>query len=300
MNLGQVTGNCFKESDSVGIAKRILERNRKIKTYFNENDKRTNLDGQLTIIRRGYERITVDVQIKTLPENYSDVNGYYYDCDTKVFNVVKAKVTQNPVILLLVDIINEKVYTILCTTDYVQKLRVKEQFVKRIRFSDEELFDELEFINKIYEVVKIIENDKQVEVKCGVIRSVLKKRNKPLEEDYQLIYVQNSIKGYLTSYSHVTPGKKYNIILIKIDDENKYEKIQVLIDKNIININRSIQRTRAKDSDIINILYEFVFIYDRPLLYKSAGVPLFYIDNTGGLMQNNIWLLKAELIDKEW
>lgn len=302
MNLGQVTSNSFKESDAVGIAKSVIEENRNIKTYFSENDKRANLDGQLTIIRLGYERITVDVQIKTLPEYYAeDSSGFFYDCDTKVFNVVKVKVTQNPVVLILVDIVEEKVFTFLITMALVHKLGIENQKTKRIRFNDSNLFKEEVFLDEIYRYVRIIESNNELEVKCEAIRSILVKRNKPLMADYQLVYTNNEIEGYLTSYYHIGSEKKINVILLKMVSKGKDEVIQVRLGSEIIQAHRSNPRTSATDSDVINILYEFVFIYNKPLFYKNADIPMFYIDNEGGgILRKDVWSLKAERIEKEW
>ena len=107
MNLGSINENDFKESKAVAIAKNIIEENRCFKTFFCEMDKRPNLDGHMSFIYKNQERMIIEVQIKTLPQNYclskSRVSKYYYDCDTKVFNVVKENVSLNPVSLILVD-----------------------------------------------------------------------------------------------------------------------------------------------------------------------------------------------------
>ena len=92
INLGKVSNNDFKESKSVTIIRKIMETNGNIKVRTNEADKIPNLDGKIMILdKNSMERISIEVQIKTLPPSYSETNPYKYSCDTKVFNVVKYK-----------------------------------------------------------------------------------------------------------------------------------------------------------------------------------------------------------------
>ena len=52
MNLGSINENDFKESKAVAIAKNIIEENRCFKTFFCEMDKRPNLDGHMSFIKK--------------------------------------------------------------------------------------------------------------------------------------------------------------------------------------------------------------------------------------------------------
>ena len=92
------------------MLKILLKKIDVLKHFFCEMDKRPNLDGHMSFIYKNQERMIIEVQIKTLPQNYclskSRVSKYYYDCDTKVFNVVKENVSLNPVSLILVDTYN--------------------------------------------------------------------------------------------------------------------------------------------------------------------------------------------------
>lgn len=163
INLGKVSNNDFKESKSITIIRRIMETNGNIKVRTNEADKIPNLDGKIMILdKNSMERITIEVQIKTLPSSYSETNPYKYSCDTKVFNVVKYNVTFNPVVLLLVDETSEKIYWKYISKDYANSLNIKNQNNKTITFTDKDLFIESNFLNCMINAFKkigiIIEN----------------------------------------------------------------------------------------------------------------------------------------------
>lgn len=296
VNLGKISNNSFKESRAVNVAKKTFEINNSIKTYFSEMDKRANLDGQLTILSGKYERITVDVQIKALPNCYERNNNFYYDCDTKVFNVVKEKVTQNPVVLILVDVNKEKVYYKLLTREYVLGLHIKNQVTKRINFNAKDLFNEETFITEVCEYIKIVKSNVSLYVDEMMIYDTLMKKSKPHHEDYKFVYKNGNITGYLTVFFFDTSyDSSLKLHMIKMSDGEQYEKIQIQINKEYLYVNRSIQRTSATDSDICNILYNIANIYERSLLFESAGIPTFIIKQDGC-----IWSLHAERVEKDW
>lgn len=112
VNIGKISDNDFKESKSISLIRELLEKNGKIKVRATEADKIPDLDGRVSILDQNkHDRIIVEVQSKTLPEEYDENKPYHYDCDTKVFNVVKYNKSFNPVVLFLSDI-NKKSYII--------------------------------------------------------------------------------------------------------------------------------------------------------------------------------------------
>lgn len=155
VNLGKVSSNDFKESDSITIIRELMEKNQKIKVRTSEADKIPNLDGKVMILdSNSMERITVEVQVKTLPVKYQSSNPYKYSCDTKVFNVVKHNVTFNPVVLLLVDVINKKLYWKYISKEYVQSLDIEHKESKTIQFDDNDLYEEDNFILTMIKIFK--------------------------------------------------------------------------------------------------------------------------------------------------
>lgn len=79
INMGKVSDNDFKESNSITIIREILEKNKRVKVRAQEADKTPNLDGKLMILdNNSMERITIDIQAKTLPIDYKyDFNIIY-------------------------------------------------------------------------------------------------------------------------------------------------------------------------------------------------------------------------------
>lgn len=299
--------NDYKESDAVSIAKKIIQKNRKFRTYFTEMDKRGNLDGSMTIINDGYERIIIDVQIKALPKDYScrnKIHKYRYDCDTKIFNVVRLNLTLNPVVLILVDTSREKVFCILLTRQYVSDLRINTKRTKRIFFDDENEFDDDKLIGKIYEYNRILNTDTPVRVYVEEIKKEICRKKKIHHKNdsleyYRLVYERNNIRGYLSNFilEECKPVRICLLCMYDIQNDEK-EYIQLETEKSFIHLNRSTKRTSAKDSDIVNILYEIAFFTKKEILFKSAGVPVYLIHRI--LLQGDIWRLRAEQIEKDW
>lgn len=148
INLGKDSENDFKESKSITIIRNQMEKGMKIKVRTNEADKLPNLDGKIMILdNNSMERISVEVQIKTLPKDYNDKNPYKYSCDTKVFNSVLYNTTFNLVVLLLVDEENEKIYWKHISKEYAKRLNIGTQKDKTIYFDENDLFIQEKFID---------------------------------------------------------------------------------------------------------------------------------------------------------
>ncbi|MBQ3408526.1 MAG: DUF4365 domain-containing protein [Clostridia bacterium] len=156
VNMGKITDNDFKESKSISLIRDLLEKNNKIKVRTTEADKIPDLDGRVSILDTNkHDRIIVEVQSKTLPEEYNEDNPYHYDCDTKVLNVVKYNKSFNPVVLFLSDIKNKKLYYKLITKEYIKELNFSNQENKRIKFDDNDLYEEEKFIKEIVEYARL-------------------------------------------------------------------------------------------------------------------------------------------------
>ena len=152
INLGKIDENSFKESKAASIARFFLEENNKIKTHFMEMDKTPNFDGKLMILDNSFERVTVEVQIKTLPRSIkkNEQGQFSFCCDTKAMNCVIKNVTFNPVVLLVVDIENICVYYKILTKEFVMDLDIGNKMTKTIGLSEEDKFQEDKFIKQIY------------------------------------------------------------------------------------------------------------------------------------------------------
>ncbi|WP_022755587.1 hypothetical protein [Butyrivibrio fibrisolvens] len=234
--LGKITENDWKESASINIAIEAFEANKKIKTYFAKQDKRPNFDGSLSIIEKNEEIITVEVQIKTLPSDYSYKKitdyQYRYSCDIKIFSAVIRRTTLNPVALVLVDKNKRIVFVKLITKGYIKSLGIGNQVSKLIRFSDDDILDVDKFIDDVKKYRKL-QFDKKISAETPVVVDVeainreLRRRkrhyNKIEHDDYSLVYIRNNIRCYLSNFLH-DREKPYHVIMLKISDGLVKEK----------------------------------------------------------------------------
>lgn len=156
VNMGKISDNDFKESKSISLIRDLLEKNNRIKVRTTEADKIPDLDGRISILDKNkHDRIIVEVQSKTLPEEYNENKPYHYDCDTKVLNVVKYNKSFNPVVLFLSDIKNNKLYYKIITKEYINQLNFNNQETKRIKFDDNDIYEENKFIEQIVDYAKL-------------------------------------------------------------------------------------------------------------------------------------------------
>lgn len=238
INLGKVTENDFKESDSVTVLRKIVEKNRRIKVRNLEAEKIPNLDGKLMILDDNMvERNTIEIQIKTLPHGYDKSKPYKYSCDTKAFNVVLYHITLNPVVLIMVDTVNEKVYWKNITKQYAQSLKIDFQKNKTVYFTDKDLFDENKFIkemNSSYEQLfeKLDSNNIN---KSTIITNVAEKSDDYIELQTQVDRLNNMFENELLevkkrffkdvwkfgiAYDKYENGSAIGIYLIMIGENN--------------------------------------------------------------------------------
>lgn len=218
INLGKIDKNGFKESKSALIARYFIEMNNNIKTHFMEMDRTPNFDGKLMILDGSFERLTVEVQIKTLPRNVrkDEDSKFSFSCDTKAMNCVIKNVTFNPVVLIVVDLDTPSVYYKILTRDFVSGLKIGNKKTKRIWLSEEDRFQANKFIKQIYRQVKITETDVDCLTECGKIRESI--RNAEMITKEELLHFQYD-KDYIhinrapSSLLDVTDADIANIIL---------------------------------------------------------------------------------------
>ncbi|MBZ0312752.1 DUF4365 domain-containing protein [Clostridium butyricum] len=299
INLGKIDENGFKESKSATLARLIIEENNRIKTHFLEMDRTPNFDGKLMILEGQFERITVEVQIKTLTKKKINSNGeFLFDCDTKAMNSVTEKVTFNPVVLIVVDIKERKVYYKLLTKEYVSDLNIGNKKTKRIYLSSEDEFVEDKFIKEICQEVKITKTDVDCIIECGLIREIIEKSNNITKEKYKLVYIRDKVKGYFTSYKFIygdNNEKSLPIGNIKMIFNNVEEILSFQYDRDYIHINRQpSDLLDVTDADIANIILEVSKYVKKPILYTNSGKPTFWFD------ERFMWQLRAEEINLDW
>lgn len=299
INLGKVDRNAFKESKSASIARWRLEENNKIKTHFLEMDKTPNFDGKAMILEDSFERITVEVQIKTLSNNSlkSTTGELSFSCDTKAMNCVLKNVTFNPVVLLVVDTNKLDVYYKILSREYVESLDIGAQKTKKIVLTTDDIFQDDKFIREIYQQVKITETDFNCITECGKICDSIRNAEHITRKNFQLVYQRCKIEGYFTTYKHMFNNGESSLIVsfIKMKDINTTEQIYFQYDKDYIHINRvPSEGTTITDADYANIVLEVAKEINKPILYTNLGKPIYWFNAP------YLWQLRAEEIKLDW
>ena len=298
VNLGKISASDFKESQSAAIARFFVEKNNRIKTHFLEMDKTPNFDGKAMILDGSFERITVEVQIKTLPKHAKKKDGTIsFQCDTKAMNCVLYEVTLNPVALLVVDCDDCRVYYKLLTKEYVMSLDIGAQETKNISLSESDIFQDNKFINEVCNQIKLVNTDCECITECKLIRDIINNAQNTLEENFQLVYQRDVVKGYFTAYRIDYKDIQKTIIIgkIKMQFGELTEPLFFHFDKDFIRINRSpSEKYDIKDTDIANIILEIAKELKKPILYTNAGKPTFWFELP------SLWQLRSKQIDLDW
>lgn len=118
----------FDESEEVRILSGVLESKRKIKTFFKENDRTPNHDGNFEITNDDQTpKKQFIVQIKKIENLVPKKSGknkgkYVYNLDTAFLYYVKEKVTESPAIYFVVDIVTKNIFWIYLSDEKLMAL----------------------------------------------------------------------------------------------------------------------------------------------------------------------------------
>lgn len=118
----------FDESEEVRILSGVLESKRQIKTFFKENDRTPNHDGNFEIInndRTPKKQFIVQIKkVENLKPKKSGKNKgkYVYSLNTAFLYYVKEKVTESPAIYFVVDIITKNIFWLYLSDEKLMSL----------------------------------------------------------------------------------------------------------------------------------------------------------------------------------
>lgn len=294
INLGRIDDSSFKESRAAAIARLTLEEHNRIKTHFMEMDKTPNFDGKLMILDGQFERITVNVQIKSISNIRETDGAFRFRCDTKAMNCVLKNVTFDPVVLIVVDTTAKSVHYKLLTKEFVSKLEIGTQKTKTLCFSEEDLFREDIFIKRIYREVKITNADTDCLVECALIRSMIKNGGSESDEHFQLVYQRGDVCGYFATYRYTSSTASFLLSKIRMEYRGKCETLHFQHDKDFIHINRTGSLLEVTDADIANIVLEAAKEVEKPIIYTVWGKPVYWFD------MPLLWQLRSEEIKLPW
>ena len=160
-NIGGYDKNYKYDRKAVNFLEGFLLESDLIVPHFEAEDKLPNLDGYLEICEPSNQKINpigrFDVQIKSLNHNYCNDNvcdnieySYKYSCDTKVVNVVLEALTYNPVLLILVDNRDKRIFWKYMSEQYCLELDVGTKVKKTLYFNET---DEITDSNEWYDIL---------------------------------------------------------------------------------------------------------------------------------------------------
>ncbi len=149
----------FDEAKEIRILSEILESNHKIKTFFKENDRTPNHDGNFELVESdGEPKKQFIVQIKKVSSLSQCVSGknkgkFVYSLDTSFLYYVKAKVTESPAIYFVVDVDFKRVFYIYLSDEKLMSMDFEGKEHISYAFSEDEIITD---INAFYtELLKI-------------------------------------------------------------------------------------------------------------------------------------------------
>ena len=163
-NIGGYDVNYKYDRKAVNYLDSVLLDSEYIIPHLESGDKMPNFDGHIELCGEAERKIIpigrFDVQIKSLNCDYRNDNtryhkecAYKYSCDTKIINVVLQGVTCNPVLLLLVDSQNKRIFWKHMSIEYCLELDVGNQIEKTMYFDDiDELTDPNEWYRTLHKI----------------------------------------------------------------------------------------------------------------------------------------------------
>lgn len=188
--------NAFDEAKAIRILSDFLESKNSIKTFFGENDKTPNHDGYFEILK-GEESIKKQfvVQIKKVENLQREITGknsgkYLYDLKTNFLHYIKEKVTENPAIYFIVDIITNNIFWLYLSDEMLMNLDFEGQESKRYAFSDNDILTDIDAFEKIVNQIADERNKKFVnktEEEIAEIQEAIEYLNSLLNGDLSFI-----------------------------------------------------------------------------------------------------------------
>ena len=154
--ISKVTGNDFNESTGNRILQGELEKNHRIKTFFNENDKTPNTDGYFEVLdRHGTSMKRFVVQIKTVNKLRQLRSGEFsYSADTAFLQYILENIDQNPAVFFIVDIATLTVYFKFLSLDYLLSLKIGQKHRMTLHLNKKDSLNEDAFFSICMSIIR--------------------------------------------------------------------------------------------------------------------------------------------------
>lgn len=145
----------FNESDAIRKLANVLESEKKIKTFFKENDRTPNYDGSFELINQDCTpKKQFIVQIKKVENLTPNIRGankgkYVYSLETAFLYYVKEKVTESPAIYFVVDISNDNIFWIYLSDEFLMNLDFEGKYEVSYAFTESDKLKDVKEFTKV-------------------------------------------------------------------------------------------------------------------------------------------------------
>ena len=185
----------FDESKEISILKLLLESKRSIKTFFGENDKTPNHDGFFELVDTETKQPTKQfiVQIKkgdVLHINSDGSRSFLFD--TAFLFYVKARVTENPAIIFVVELSTLKCFYKYLSDDYLAQLNFEGKANVTLRFHDKDQITNVDVFYKELRKIVAERNQKLIKNQGGELHQK--------EEKMELVTLLKNMYPITTEY----------------------------------------------------------------------------------------------------
>lgn len=147
--------SAFNEGKAIRILEDCLEKNRRIKTFFKENDRTPNYDGSFELIEgNGTPKKQFIVQIKKTKALKTSTTGkhagkFAYRMQTEFLFYVKNKVVESPAIYFVVDVENEVIFYVYLSYELLISLDFEAKSSITFWFDKTDILEEDSFYHKM-------------------------------------------------------------------------------------------------------------------------------------------------------
>ena len=186
----------FNESEAINILSSVLEANKTIKTFFGENDRTPNHDGFLELVSHDMSpKKQFIVQIKKVENLEPNVRGsrkgkYVYPLKTNFLYYVKKKVTENPAIYFVVDIVSKKIFWLYLSDEKLMEIDFEGKAKVSYAFSEEDTITDISVFSKQLNAIATRRNSlflRKTPAEIAEIQDALDYINGSLDQDLSVI-----------------------------------------------------------------------------------------------------------------
>ncbi|MDO4804484.1 MAG: hypothetical protein Q4A32_06675 [Lachnospiraceae bacterium] len=156
--IGRTTESAFQDARAVSLTQGELEKNNRIKTYFQKDDKIPNIDGYFETLGSAglpLKRFAVQIKGKDKLEYRKTLKKYSYSADSGFFQYMLEGIESNPGMFFVAERNTGRVFFKYVSGEFLEEL-VRKGLLSRgsftIRFDEEDILDEKRFYSLCEEI----------------------------------------------------------------------------------------------------------------------------------------------------